>query len=158
MDTEADCRHCRPDCSGTEYMVSQSEAELRWQHLQSFFTIYLWLLFCRPCDSHNLNTNPLCDLTDTAGIRPWARAVKEEYGKKDVPYYITSLEDPYRKLYPDPITKAGELLTKKAKEDSEYDAFKEDIAILNIYFGKSTALGKNYFPAFFNHYSIKFRV
>ena len=102
-------------------------------------------LHCRSCDSHNLNTNPLCDLTDTAGTRPWARAVKEEYGKGlDIPKYIANLEDPVKKLYPDPATRAGELLLKKGEENPEYDTYKDDIAILNIYFGKSTALGRQH--------------
>ena len=127
LDTELLCSHCLTDCSVTEYMTSQSEAEFR------------------SCDSHNLNTNPLCDLTDTVGTRPWARAVTEEYGPVgdfNNPDYITSLEDPIRKLYPDLVTKQGEILRKKGDEDPKYDAYKEDIAILNIYFGKSTALGK----------------
>ena len=100
---------------------------------------------CRSCNSHNLNTNPLCDLTDTVGTRPWARAVTEEYGPVgdfNNPDYITSLEDPIRKLYPDLVTRQGEILKKKGEKDPEYDAYKEDIAILNIYFGKSTAIGK----------------
>ena len=82
----------------------------------------------------------MCNLTDTAGTRPWARAIREEYSV-DKPDYIASLEDPVRKLYPSSDAKTGEILTKKAASDPEYDAYKQDIAILNIYFGKSTALG-----------------
>ena len=101
------------------------------------------ILHCRPCDSHNLNTNSMCDLTDTAGTRPWGRAVREEYSADNLPDYIASLEDPVRKLYPDNAARTGEILTKKVAAYPEYDAYKQDIAILNIYFGKSTALGYN---------------
>ena len=110
----------------------------------------------RTCDSHNLNTNAQCDLTDTAGTRAWGRAVRQEYGpRQDIPNYVnlTNLEDPYRKLYPDPVIRAEEILTKKADLDPEYFAFAEDIAVLNIFFGKSTALGTqciNLFPAQFH--------
>ena len=31
VDLEIDCGHCLPDCSSTEYTVSQSEAEFRWE-------------------------------------------------------------------------------------------------------------------------------
>ena len=125
LDTELLCSHCLTDCSVTEYMTSQSEAEFR------------------SCDSHNLNTNPLCDLTDTAGTRPWGLAVKKEYGKEEenYPEYIKDLKNPNRYVYPDGLTRALEILTKKKDRNPKYDAFKEDIALLNIYFGKSTALG-----------------
>ena len=85
----------------------------------------------------------MCDLTDTAGTRPWGRAVREEYSADNLPDYIASLEDPVRKLYPDNAARTGEILTKKVAAYPEYDAYKQDIAILNIYFGKSTALGYN---------------
>ena len=99
--------------------------------------------YTRSCDSHNLNTNPLCDLTDTAGTRPWGLAVKKEYGEKeeDYPEYIKDLKNPNRNVYPDELTRALEILTNKKDRNPKYDAFKEDIALLNIYFGKSTALG-----------------
>ena len=93
----------------------------------------------------------MCNLTDTAGTRPWARAVREEYSADNLPDYIASLEDPVRKLYPSSDAKTGEILTKKAASDPEYDAYKQDIAILNIYFGKSTALGFN-----INHVMVNF--
>ena len=96
---------------------------------------------CRSCNSHNLNTNPLCDLTDTAGTRPWARALTEEYNEDNLPPYIANLEHPIRKHYPDSDTRSKEIFTKNAEKNPEYDAYKEDIAILNIYFGKKTALG-----------------
>ena len=31
VDPETACKHCLPDCSGTEYTFSQSEAEFRWE-------------------------------------------------------------------------------------------------------------------------------
>ena len=99
------------------------------------------MLFCRPCDSHNLNTNPLCDLTDTAGTRPWGHAVREEYNSSNLPDYISSLQDPHRKRYPNILARQAEILSERVKTVPTYDAFKEDVAILNIYFGKNTALG-----------------
>ena len=114
-------------------------------------------LHCRSCNSRNLNTNPLCDLTDTAGTRPWARAVREEYNESSIPDYIASLEDQYRKLYPNDEARTAEILTEKANVDTEYDAYKEDIAIINIYFGKSTAIGENIAFVFFSNKTCRVR-
>ena len=137
VDTERDCQRCLPDCSGTEYSASKSDAEFRWEQTWPCYVS----VYCRLCDSHNLNTNPLCDLTDTAGTRPWGRAVREEYNSSNLPDYISSLEDPYREHYPNTVARQEEILSERVKTVPTYDAFKEDVAILNIYFGKSTALG-----------------
>ena len=91
------------------------------------------------CDSQNLNNNPLCDLNNPTGIVAWTEKAKKEYGEtKNMPQFIKNLKSPMRR-----INMTNGLLKSEYKESNytrTYNAFKEDIAILNIFFGKSTAM------------------
>ena len=49
-----------------------------------------------------------------------------------------------RKTYPGDMAD-GELLEELTEEDSTYDAFEKDIAVLNFYYGDQEFVGK-YFP------------
>ena len=69
----------------------------------------------RRCDSRNLNLNPFCSLDNKMNLAPW-------------------LEDVVTK-YRDSV---------KFKESMTYDVFENDIALLNVYFGESTAMGEHY--------------
>ena len=78
-----------------------------------------------PCDSYNLNANPLCDLSDTRGTLAWTKEIRDKYPNESTPGYKSSLVSPFRLLI--------------------YNAFERDIAVVNIFFGKNTATGKNIF-------------
>ena len=79
-------------------------------------------LHCRPCDSYNLNSSPLCNLTGRAGPLYWAAAAKELYSEQtgEVPGYVARLTN------------------TEENQDKEYNAFEDDIAIVNIFFGKDS--------------------
>ena len=92
---------------------------------------------CRPCDSYNLNTSPLCNLTETGGTLYWAEDARNLYNETgEMPDYVSPLGGPMRNFYPGDKFK-HEVLKLKNKEIA-YNAFEKDIAILNLYFGKDT--------------------
>ena len=55
--------------------------------------------YSRPCDSHNLNTSPLCDLASSTQPMKWGKEVAGEYEDTDAPEYIQSLVSPMRNTY-----------------------------------------------------------
>ena len=71
----------------------------------------------------------MCDLTKTDGILAWANEAKAEY-KKSPPSYI-NLKSPNR---------TRDLTGGLLKSVYEYNAYEKDIAVLNIFFGKNTAI------------------
>ena len=104
----------------------------------------------RPCDSYNLNSSPLCNLTGRSGPLYWAEAALALYSEQmeQVPDYVTRLGKFTRRIYPE--TKfhheAHEVLMPNTKENrnKEYNAVESDIAICNIYFGKDTMQGQGF--------------
>ena len=46
VDTDTACQHCLPDCSGTEYSASKSDAEFRWEADLALLCI---TDYCRQC-------------------------------------------------------------------------------------------------------------
>ena len=64
--------------------------------------------------------------------------VKETYNGtvEPSPSYISTMASPMRRKHRDDI-----LVTKTTQEDV-YNAWEEDIAVVNIFFGKETVMGK----------------
>ena len=56
------------------------------------------------------------------------------------PSYISSMASPMRRRHRDDI-----LVTKTTQEDV-YNAWREDIAVVNIFFGKETVMGGSQYP------------
>ena len=116
------CPHCLPDCEKMTYSVTHTAARFR------------------KCDSRNLNLAPFCKLTaekEPNKLNRWLPAVLSQYNKSQntepFPDYLDRPTNE-RSTYPGE-TADGELLEELTKEDSTYDAFADDIAVLNLYYG-----------------------
>ena len=119
------CPHCLPDCEKMTYSVTHTAASFR------------------KCDSRNLNLAPFCKLTaekEPNKLNRWLPAVLSQYNKP----YPDYLERPTneRKIYPGEMADR-ELLEKLTEEDNTYDAFADDIAVLNLYYGDPEFTGKS---------------
>ena len=100
----------------------------------------------RPCDSYNLNSSPLCWLLERAGPLYWAGDALALYSQQldQVPDYVTELERADRRLYPGEKFDTEVLRTDTVEnKNAEYNAFEQDIAVLNIYFGKDSVPGRH---------------
>ena len=98
----------------------------------------------RPCDSYNLNSSPLCNLTGQGSPLYWAGDAAALYTQQlgKLPDYVAQLDKPNRKLYPGNSFNQEVLKTTTTEtKNTQYNAFQEDIAVLNIYFGKDTVPG-----------------
>ena len=61
-----------------------------------------------------------------------------------MPDYVAGLEQANRKMFPEQKFEQEVLLPNASQtEASEYSAFLHDVAVLNIYFGKSTLPGES---------------
>ena len=60
------------------------------------------------------------------------------------PDYVARVESPIRQHYPVPRAKEQEII-ESIREDSEYNAYDKDIAVVNIFFGKPTTIGRRFF-------------
>ena len=114
-----DCPDCLPDCEDTTYQHSITSTTLR------------------RCDTRNLNLQPLCTLERGPLPKPWLAQVQEVYRRtiNSTPPYIEALAGKRSRFFDSVVelpseTKAG-----------TYDAWKEDIALINIYFGKASFTG-----------------
>ena len=111
-----------------------------------------------PCTSRNLNLNSFCNLTDDASLAKWKPAIQATYENiSKSPRYIRELSGPMRLVHPDWMAEK-ELITSLIKvlihqvvvleqfhfsfQGEYYNAFEKDIAVVNIFFGKSTVFGK----------------
>ena len=90
----------------------------------------------RKCDSRNLNLAPFCKLTSerrSNKLHRWLPAVLSQYNKP-YPDYLDRTTNK-RSTYPGEMAD-GELLEALTVNDSiTYDAFADDIAVLNLYYG-----------------------
>ena len=122
------CSECLPDCSSTIYSSRVSAAPFR------------------PCDHTNLGSSPMCDLENN-DMNPaiWRQMVQEEFEAIDgsVPDYARP--DPGKMnnqrqyvINPERV----ETLTFKEQilSSPTYDAYENDIAVVNFYFDKSTVI------------------
>ena len=107
------CRHCLPDCTTTAYEETMSYAKLP------------------RCDHTNIGSNQLCDLFNgDVNPPPWADVAVNQYRaiNRTVPAYVVNNSSRlanYRRMSE----------TYYEGQDT-YNAFEEDIAILNIFFGQ----------------------
>ena len=115
-----DCPDCLPDCEDTTYQHSITSTTLR------------------RCDTRNLNLRPLCTLERGPLPKLWLAQVKEVYRRttNSTPPYIAALAG-RRSRHFDSLLE----LPSGAKSDT-YDAWEEDIALINIYFGKASITGR----------------
>ena len=91
----------------------------------------------RPCDSYNLNSSPLCNLTDRRSPLYWAGDAAALYSQQTeaVPDYVALLDGPSRRLYPGDRFKQEVLLPNTTgNKEIEYNAVEKDVAVLNIFF------------------------
>jgi hypothetical protein len=90
----------------------------------------------RRCDSSNFGVSRFCSLSNKYQLRPnkFAAQIEKEYTANfEYPDFISSLESSQRK-YSKTIVK-GDIFTQNEKE---YDAYDKDIALVHIFFRKST--------------------
>ena len=132
------CSHCLPNCEATTYTVIPSAAPIR------------------ACDSRNLNLNPFCNLTDRLSASPWLGEVTSLYGAGDsVPGYIQDITEATRPAYkykedeqmdvllPDKVSDTGALFGLSCvQQDKSYRALDRDVALVNIYWGDVTVMGR----------------
>ena len=114
-----DCPDCLPDCEDTTYQHSITSTTLR------------------RCDARNLNLQPLCTLERGPLPKLWLAQVEEVYRRttNSTPPYIAALAG-RRSRHMDTLLE----LPSDTKSDT-YDAWEEDIALINIYFGKASYTG-----------------
>ena len=121
------CNYCLPDCTTTIYDTSVSYAELR------------------QCDRTNLgSTSLLCDLVNSAiNPAPWINIAQSEYknAKQDVPYFLdtnsagtTSSIKKFSNQRSRADDESDLIFTSDLKKNPSYDAFKDDIGIINVFF------------------------
>ncbi len=117
--TDSTCSYCLADCSTMIYETSITTVPFR------------------RCDSTNLGVSRFCSLDNTKLPQPtkFARQVKLEYDKggTSVPSFVDNMgtsERTYATTLP-----LGDIFTKNIKT---YDAYDEDIAVVQVYFKKST--------------------
>ena len=127
--TKEACAHCLPDCTTTIYDSSMTYAKLR------------------KCDRTNLGTNLLCDLENGPfNPAPWMDIAQNEYMKANetIPWYLDITQQNeaanFRRLY-DRRSKVGYegitsnlLFLSDVEKYPTYDAFENDIGIINVYF------------------------
>ena len=118
------CDHCLPDCISTIYDTRLSSAP-----------------FGR-CDHKNVGSSPMCQLSVNPTINPpiWASDVNLEYGDSPPEFFKNAgiFPNKRRKIQEN---KMDDLVLKKDVENEPfYDAYEQDIAVVNFYFDKSSIL------------------
>ena len=108
------CAHCYPDCSTTIYETAITTVPFR------------------RCDSSNVGVSKLCDVSNLKLPLPtkFGSQVKADGGNKAYTKKMVSSERKYASVLP-----AGDIF---ASNPTTYDAYDEDIAMVQIYFKKST--------------------
>ena len=125
-----ECQHCLPDCSTTVYDHTVSNARFR------------------KCDHTNIGTSMLCDLIDgDLNPAPWTTLVENEYKNEnqDMPLYASNIHGSdgnisrssnVRPMIEDITNTDNLLFPTEYQKNSNYDAFENDIGIINIFFSK----------------------
>jgi hypothetical protein len=122
------CTHCLPDCKKTSYSHTISRLPLS------------------NCDYTNLGVSFFCHTVYTLFLQPkrFADQVKREYSNRGtIPDYISSLESSQRTIKAFP---SGDIFTQNPKT---YDAYDRDIAVIELFFEKSTVIEVSIFVVFF---------
>ena len=132
------CKHCLPDCTTTNFETGITYAELP------------------RCDRTNVGgTSMLCALVDDPlNPAPWMTTAQKEFmaANQTIPWYLDTNssrvlrnEDHARfsnqRSMINDVQKRSNLIFSSGSEGAEaYDAFKKDIGIVNIFFGKDKIL------------------
>ena len=125
---DEECSSCLPDCTKTIYEATVSAAPFR------------------QCDHTNLGTSQLCDLEDVNMNPPiWQQLVQNEYlsAKGKVPEFAEPSDERMsntRSFVSSEEKQAYLVFQVKNNKTPDYDAYTNDIAIVNFYFDKSTVL------------------
>ena len=135
-----ECDHCLPDCTTTVYDTSIAYAKFQ------------------KCDHTNIGTNLLCTLVNaTINPSPWVDAAQREYeeNNESVPWFLDTkkIEDDATNemdnkrfsnkrwiTNKDESIEASYVFPSELKDNPTYDAFEQDIGIINIFFSKSQIL------------------
>ena len=145
------------------YQIAK-QRKFKWCPLQPNLGVYIACtelhyksLFYRLCDSKNINNSPLCNLSAVSDTTKWGDDVRQLYGEEGIPEYVQKLSSPLRYNYHTQEQRSEELLQGLTEvnvlgfgidnyhlyfqSDSVYNAFERDVAMVNIFFGKSTVIG-----------------
>jgi len=112
------CSYCVPDCTTTIYEPS------------------LYSIPFRRCDAGNVGVSRFCDLNNKNLPQPmkFATQIMSEYKSRDMtPEYLSTMESNKRTYFA--TVKDGDVFTQNEKM---YDAYDKDIALIQIFFQKST--------------------
>ena len=112
------CSNCLPDCSTTVYEPYNSDAKFKI------------------CDSSNLGVSRLCNLNNKALPQPtkFGTQVIDEYKSRQLnPSFISVLQSSIRNY--SATLPNGDVFTQHPKT---YNAYEKDIALVEIFFSKST--------------------
>ena len=128
------CDRCLPDC------------------VDNIFETRVTAATFRKCDHTNLGTSMLCDL-ETGDLNPsiWSQEARDEFKAKmgDVPNYLLRNPENKTKLtnrrfyVPDPEKRSKVAFQEYRSKDPTYDAFDNDIAMVNFYFERGNVLQFN---------------
>ena len=131
------CQECLPDCSITKYKSRISSAPFR------------------NCDRTNIGVSPLCDLSSDGNkmMNPpmWDKTIHGEYEKFNdgkLPNFVKSQTKTLSNIrkYVSTEAEMKQLVFRGEREKHPtYNAFEEDIAIVNFYFEESTIVQYNTF-------------
>ncbi len=110
------CTQCLPSCSNTIYQATVTSLPFR------------------RCDDTNLGVSKLCDLEDTTLPEPkmWGQQVKYEYDNEQ-PDYISNIKTNMRQY----LASTGGKGVFKKLHPSSYNAYEEDIAMVQVFFEPS---------------------
>ena len=115
------CSYCLPDCKRTIYSQSVTT--------QPF----------RKCDERNMEVTPMCSLLNKEYISPpiWGQQVYDSFNvdPSNVPDFLANITSNIRT-----IKKSYQLHDFFKGMSNHYDAFEEDIAVLNVYFDTTTVM------------------
>ena len=122
------CERCLPDCVDNIFETKVTAAPFR------------------KCDHTNLGTSMLCDL-ETSDLNPsiWSQEARDEFQAKisNIPDYLLRNPENKTKLtnrrfyVPDPEKRKKVAFQEYRSKDPTYDAFENDIAMVNFYFERS---------------------
>ena len=125
--TYKECNYCLPDCEGIIFESKIDRAALK------------------KCDHTNLGANLFCNLViDTMNPSIWSQEARDEFKDKsgDVPQYLQknsankTIFSNRRYHVPNPEKMKTLALQRKLEQNPTYNAFDEDIAMVNFYFEK----------------------
>ena len=112
------CNHCLPDCNTAIYDTQITNTLLP------------------SCDHSTLGSSELCKLLLDSDLKPeiWTEKILKQYEKNNItlPGYFKKLSNPIRKL-PNDIFSLDE-------ENESYNAYEQDIAIVNFFYNKPTTM------------------